>query len=345
MSVNLIDFFIKPFLIAVFVSLIGVKISIKIAKKFKILDFPGDRKVHSFPVARLGGLGIYISYQLFLFYFLYSYFDIHEYIIPFMIGGSIIFFLGLLDDIKSLSPKVKFIVQILVALFMIYNNIKITMFIEGEFLTSLITVLWIVGIINSFNLLDNMNGQAAGLGALSSYFLFCLSLSSGNYGIASMSLIFSGVLLGFLYYNFPEAKTFMGDCGSLYIGFNLAIFSIMGTYVVGSKLTHLPVISPVLILAIPIYDTLSVMYIRFKNKKPLFIGDKNHFSHRLTNLGFSKKLAVLFVIFLAAQINLLTLLLKNLTREQALLILFQVIGILIIISLLMYISKRNKIDR
>jgi len=316
-----------------------VKISILIAEKFGIIDEPGERKVHSVKTPRMGGMGIFISFHIVLMYSYLFLPSLKDKIIYLFIGGILVFTVGIFDDIYSLKPSYKLLIEVLAALILIYGDIRITLYIKSYFITSIITILWVVGITNSFNLLDNMDGLSAGLGSIASFFLFCTALRSGNQELALIFLSFSCVLLGFLRFNFTPAKTFMGDCGSLYIGYMLSTFAIMGNYVSNSKLSHFPLLIPLFIFSIPIYDTLSVIIIRLKNKKPIFIGDKNHFSHRLVRMGFNKSTAVLIIIFMSAQIGLSTILVPVINREQALIILFQTIISFIIISLLMFMSN------
>jgi len=325
--------------ISLFLSLVFVKASIFIANKYEIVDNPGFRKVHSKVTPRMGGLGIFLSFHLILMYFAYSVPDSRSKVFVLLIGGALVFLVGLLDDIYSLKPSYKLLIEVLAALVLIYGDVRITLYINNYPLTAIITILWVVGLTNSFNLLDNMDGLSSGLASLSSFFLFCIALRSGNYNLSILFLSFSFVLIGFLRFNFSPALTFMGDCGSLYIGFMLSSFAIMGNYVSNSRLHHFPLLIPLFIFAIPIYDTLSVIIIRLRNKKSVFIGDKNHFSHRLESLGFKKSSSVLFIIFMAAQIDLSVILIPGITREQALIILFQTIISFVLITLLMFTGK------
>lgn len=325
--------------ISLLLSVVFVKLSILIANKYGIVDNPGARKVHSKVTPRMGGFGIFLSFHLVLLYFAYSVPAFRTKLTVLILGGLLVFLVGLLDDIYSLKPSYKLLIEVLAALLLIFGDIRITMYIKSYPVTAIITILWVVGITNSFNLLDNMDGLSSGLASLSSFFLFCIALRSGNTNLAILFLSFSFVLLGFLRFNYSPAQTFMGDCGSLYIGFMLSSFAIMGNYVSNSRLQHFPLLIPLFIFAIPIYDTLSVIIIRIKNKKPIFLGDKNHFSHRLESLGFKKSSSVLFIIFMAAQIDLSVILIPGINREQALIILFQTIISFFLITLLMFTGK------
>lgn len=321
--------------------------------KMKIMDHPGGRKIHNVPKTRLGGLSIFISsavafyvaYKLHMFSGMYK----NEFM-GLMIGGSIVFAVGLIDDIIGLKPHLKLIGQLAAALVVVAYGIRATMFIENIYFASLITVVWIVVITNSFNLLDNMDGLSAGVGVISCLMFFLVYQRQGLLEINVLLFILMGALMGFLRFNFNPSKIFMGDSGSLFIGFLVAGVAVTGTYLEGSRLTHLPVITPLLILGVPIFDTLSVVYIRIKEGRSIFSADKSHFSHRLVSLGMSQKQAVLFIYLVSFCAGITSMLLPRLNKEDAIVILVQVLVVFAIIILLMVVKegdlkKRTRKDK
>ncbi|MCP5462420.1 MAG: undecaprenyl/decaprenyl-phosphate alpha-N-acetylglucosaminyl 1-phosphate transferase [bacterium] len=262
-------------------------------------------------------------------------------------GAFFTFVLGLFDDKYGLSAKLKLVLQILIALYIIhFFNIRITMFIKNPILTYAITVLWIIGITNSFNLLDNMDGLSAGVALVASLVFLATALSAGQLFIGLFLIAFIGALAGFLRYNFPPSTIFMGDAGSLTIGFIMATLTVMGTYYIkGSAPTLYPIFMPVLILGVPIFDTLSVIVIRLKNKESIFTADKNHFSHRLLRLGMTHRGVALFVYLVTFCVAINAILLPLLTEIGVVIVAAHTVCILAIIALLEYYGKLKKTNK
>lgn len=344
-----------------------VKLAMKLAFFFDIMDHPDPRKVHAKPTPLLGGLGIVAGLMItvivnFFLLMLASYLHLERafplldaifvhlpgmksvgFTITGIFGcGLLLFFIGLYDDKYGLSARVKFYLQIVIALIIIYKfDIKITLFVPNTFFSYAITTLWIVGITNSFNLLDNMDGLSAGIALMSSIVFFVAALIAGQVFIAAYLIVFIGVLLGFLWYNFHPAKIFMGDAGSLFIGFNLAVLTIMGTYFIKGCSYLYPIFMPVLILGVPIYDTFSVMAIRIRNGESIFKPDKNHFSHRLLRLGMSHAGVALFLYLVTFCVAVNAILLPSLNEWGVLIIVLQSLCMISVIMLLEYYGKKK----
>jgi len=229
-------------------------------------------------------------------------------------------------------------------LILVLYGIRISVFIPNIYISSIITILWVVGITNSFNLLDNMDGLSAGVASISSFMFFFVYGSQGLTDLNFLMVILIGSLIGFLRYNFYPARIIMGDAGSLFVGFIIGGTAAIGSYLKGSLLTRLPVITPLLILGVPIFDTLSVIYIRMKQRRSIFSADKSHFSHRLVILGMTQKQAVLFIYLVSFCVGINSILLPRVTRVDALVILIQVLAIFAIIVLLM-IARGEEIKR
>jgi len=216
------------------------------------------------------------------------------------IGALGMLVLGLLDDKHELRPAAKFTGQLLVALLVAAAGVRITLFVPSLVFSYAITLLWILGVINAFNFMDNMNGLCGGLGAIGALYFAAISAFTGQYLVALIAFLTSGALLGFLPYNFPRAKAFLGDAGSHLVGYLLAILAILPHFYTHKRPHVLAVLSPLLILAVPLGDLVWVVILRWRMGKPFYIGDTNHLSHRLVRLGWSRARAVVLIWLLAA---------------------------------------------
>jgi len=342
----------------------------RLAIRFKVLDYPGERKLQDRPIPLMGGLAIFLSFlftilaNIVILLIIKSYpgflnllpsglgstllrnlprlFNVLPQLIGVLLGGIIILLLGLIDDIKGLRPETKILGQVMVILPLITLGVRITIFIPSFYISSLITLLWMLAIINAFNLLDNMDGLTAGVGLIAC-FMFFIVTSQQHQPLTSIALLaLAGALLGFLRYNFNPAKIFLGDAGSMFIGYMLAVLTITASYYREGLPTHLPVVMPILILAVPIFDTLSVISIRIKRKEPIFGADKNHFSHRLVALGFSQRGAVLLIYLISFCLGITATLLTQVNISGAIIIFIQAALILCIVALLESFARRDK---
>jgi UDP-GlcNAc:undecaprenyl-phosphate GlcNAc-1-phosphate transferase len=289
------DFF--PFLVALVLSVVLTPAVMLFARRKGFTDKPRADRWSQREVAKLGGIAIVLATLSALLVFAPKTTEVYGVIL----GGSLVFALGLYDDIKPLKPAYKFLGQILVACLQIAFGVKAS--VGGElavyspalqFLSIPLTVLWVVGISNAFNLLDNMDGLSAGVALIASLFLATLGLLQNDTIIIVVGLAVSGACLGFLFYNFNPAKVFMGDCGSLFLGFMLASATLVGSWKDASHLS-LVLLVPVLLLGVPIFDTTLVTILRKVHGRPASQGGKDHTSHRLVALGFSERTAVLLI--------------------------------------------------
>jgi UDP-GlcNAc:undecaprenyl-phosphate GlcNAc-1-phosphate transferase len=203
-----------------------------------------------------------------------------------ILGGALgMTLLGWLDDQFELRAKVKFAGQLLVAALVAAAGIRITLFVPSVAFSYFVTILWIVTVTNAFNFTDNMNGLCAGLGAIAALLLGLLSASHGHYLVAALAFLAAGATLGFLPYNFPRASVFLGDAGSHLLGFLLSVLTILPHFYSPKHPHALAVLSPLLILAVPLADLFGVVLLRLKRHQPFYVADNNHFSHRLVRLG------------------------------------------------------------
>jgi UDP-GlcNAc:undecaprenyl-phosphate GlcNAc-1-phosphate transferase len=326
-----------------------------LALNLNFLDIPQTaRKIHTKATPLLGGIAMYLGFifiiglNLSLIHFLHNqgklpaflavHFDGIKKIMPQILAiittSSVLVFMGLVDDKKNLNPFFKLGIQILLASIVFVFGVRISLFISNHFLSWVITVVWIVGITNAFNLLDNMDGLSSGIALISALIFFLVAFLSNQFFVASILACFAGIMLGFLCFNFPPAKVFMGDAGSLFIGYTLSILTIVNTYYNDSAPTIAPVIMPLLIMAVPIFDTVSVITIRIKNKVSIFKADKNHLSHRLIKRGMSVRQALFFIYLTSLCVGIGALLLSYLDTIGCVLVLLQAISIIFLIVLL-----------
>jgi UDP-GlcNAc:undecaprenyl-phosphate GlcNAc-1-phosphate transferase len=291
-----------------------------------LLDEPDHRKTHETPVPLAGGLAILTGLLLpvgiaWLGRHLewldalgagrltYGFERRSIQLIAVLSGAVGMTLFGALDDAFEFRASVKFAGQIAIALLVAAAGIRITLFVPSLVFSYAITVLWVVTVTNAFNFTDNMNGLCAGLATIASLLLFGVSAVLGHYLVASLALLVSGATLGFLPYNFPRASVFLGDAGSHLLGFLLAVLTILPHFYSPKHPHRWAVIGPLLILGVPLVDLLWVVCVRLRNRKPVYVADNNHFSHRLVQRGWSKPNAVLLLWTVALGVGLLVFLL------------------------------------
>jgi len=282
-----------------------------------VVDDPGHRKIHSEPIPLAGGLAVLTGLVVPLAAGLAALrvglfdpttvsvlahgFDRRQLQLIAVIAGALgMVFLGWLDDRYELRPLLKFAGQVLVALVVAIAGVRITLFVPSIVFSVAVTVLWIVTLTNALNFMDNMNGLCAGLGLIGAFCFGMKSALAGQYLVALLGFLCVGALMGFLPYNFPRATVFLGDAGSHLVGYLLGVLAILPHFYTKENPTALAVLNPLLILAVPLFDLISVVLIRWKAGRPFYVGDTNHLSHRLVRKGLSQTTAVLVIWLLAA---------------------------------------------
>lgn len=335
-----------------------------IGLKIGWMDIPGGHKAHARPIAVTGGYGIYITFLLIvgggllaaplaarisgadLQHYIDNIRGVRGEILAVLLGATIMFILGAIDDRHALGPRLKLAIQCLAIIPLLIADISIHGHLPAPIGWAL-TFGWIILLTNSFNLLDNMDGQSASVAMVICIVLALAARLGGEFWLPALFLALAGTLAGFLIYNFNPASMFMGDAGSLTMGYLTATFSILVTYQdieAGSSATPLPILMPLAIMGVPLFDTLSVMFIRWRNGKPLMVGDRNHFSHRLLAMGFSVRGAALTIALLTAATGLLALPLRVLDWPQALLHLIALAMLFGVIIALELVGRRNGND-
>jgi UDP-GlcNAc:undecaprenyl-phosphate/decaprenyl-phosphate GlcNAc-1-phosphate transferase len=337
------------FILAFIFSLVFVPIARRLAIRFRIVDTPHERKIHNEEKPLMGGFAIYLAFIITLTNQLVGFFlmknssffvnmfpllarqtDLLLGKLPQLLvilgGATIMLILGFIDDRRGMgfSYKLKFVVQFLVAGLLVTAGVR-TDFMPTDFLNSVVTILWVIGVTNAFNLLDNMDGLAAGVAFIAVSIFFVLTAMQGQLFSAMIYCVIAGSLIGFLRYNFPPAKIFMGDAGSLFIGFIVASLAVTSSYVFPESPSLLPVLIPVVVLGIPIFDTLSVIYIRIREGRHVFAGDRRHLSHRLVDRGMTQKGAVIFIYIVSGGVGAAALLLPYLSLLGGILIILLIV--------------------
>jgi UDP-GlcNAc:undecaprenyl-phosphate/decaprenyl-phosphate GlcNAc-1-phosphate transferase len=325
---SLVDFVIA-FALSLIVSLAVTPLVIKFAKRFGFVDKPDYRKVHKKLMPRIGGLSIVIGATAGLLYLN----NLITTLWPVLLGGAIIIIVGVLDDKLTLSPKAKLVGQILAACIVVFADFKID-FITLPFVTDriylgnfsyLFGILWIVGITNAINLIDGLDGLAGGVSIIAMTTIATLAAMNGQFMVVGLTVILIGGTIGFLFFNFNPAKIFMGDTGALFLGYCISIISLLGLY---KSVTIFSLIVPIIILAIPIFDTFFAIIRRILNKQSISAPDKSHLHHRLLEMGFSHRETVLIIYAIGAFFGLCAILFTKSTLWGA--ILFSLVLIVLI---------------
>jgi UDP-GlcNAc:undecaprenyl-phosphate GlcNAc-1-phosphate transferase len=264
-------------------------------------------------------------------------------LIVMLICITVLFVTGLIDDIKRLGPFTKLVIQFAVALAAAsLADIRVAMFIHNKIITTILSAFWIVLVINILNFLDNMDGAAAGIAVIVAAILFTAAAISGQVFVGALAILFIGTLLGFLIFNFPPAKIFMGDAGSLPLGFLLAVLTLRTTYYHETQSgPWYPVLIPLISMAVPLYDFLSVTFLRIRQGKSPFVGDTQHFSHRLRKLGLTDTQTVLTLYLATLCTGIGAIFLYQVNLAGAVLIFLQMVLVLAIIAILETTAKNG----
>lgn len=348
-----------------------------------LVDEPGERKVHSRTTPLGGGLGIWLGVilplavgQLLLWLVSASRGAAPDLGLPvaglrgmdlpavvethlaglwaqsgrlwiLMLAGTALAALGLWDDLREADWRVRLAIEFLIAAAVVAAGWRLSVFLDAPWVTVPLSVLWIVGLVNTFNMLDNMDGLSGGVAMIAAGILAAVLLAGQRVSdsgpqlfVGGYMLVLVGSLLGFLWHNRPPARIFMGDAGAYFIGFWLATGTIMATFA-GGQLPRHAILAPLCVLAVPLYDTLTVVLIRLRAGRSPFQGDKNHFSHRLVELGLSRPQAVLTIYLATATTGLGALLLYQVNAWGAMVILLLVACVLSLVGVLETTARRK----
>lgn len=316
------NFFIAAFAGAFLTTLLGLPLWRKWCLRTNLVDDPGHRKIHDSPVPLAGGFAVLTGFllplvtgaiflKLGIIQISSTALIVHGInrraveLAVLGLGAVVITLIGWLDDKHELKPLAKFIGQLLVAIAVAAACKRITLFVHSEFFSYAVTVLWLLTVMNAFNFIDNMNGLCAGLGTIGALLFALIAAQDGEYLVALTGFLMCGALLGFLPYNFPKGRVFLGDAGSHLVGYLLAVMAILPHFYTKLNPHPLAVLSPLFVLAVPLLDLAQVSLFRTLKKRPFWIGDTNHLSHRLVRVGFSRAGAVLLLWLIATAVGLI----------------------------------------
>jgi UDP-GlcNAc:undecaprenyl-phosphate GlcNAc-1-phosphate transferase len=332
--------YIAAFASAFAIALLCTPYAKKISFKFNAIDYPKRRGIHREPIPRMGGIAIVISFLVtaaIIMPFVEQMRTVQFY--GFLAGAVVIAVIGAVDDVYSLRPQAKLALQIVVSLIVISTGTRIT-FVMWPVLTNFealsipITMFWIIGIINAVNLIDGLDGLAAGVSSISALSIMVMCIISGNQPAAVLAALLAGSCFGFLPRNFNPAEIFMGDTGALFLGYVLAVSSVIGLF---KSYALLAVVITVFAIALPIFDTTFAMVRRAVKGKPIMRADRGHLHHRLIDAGFShaKTVVILYAVSLICGIIAIAVALQDL-RAVAVATLCAVI-----IALMVFVYKKR----
>jgi UDP-GlcNAc:undecaprenyl-phosphate/decaprenyl-phosphate GlcNAc-1-phosphate transferase len=350
LSFSAYKFGILAFVTAFVVAMIVMPVLIRVIYRFKLFDIPDRRKEHLAPIPTMGGIASVIGMAVGCMLWFQFTRDIVT--VSFLFSIAVLLAIGMMDDMKNLQARYKFAIQLSVALLIAFSGVRITSF-NGLFgiyeLSSsaqyTFTILALTGITNAFNLIDGIDGLAGGLGFMCLIILGIFLTLSGDANIAIIAFALGGGLLGFLYYNFNPAKIFMGDTGSLVLGFVIAVLCVrliqLNVGVNNPVLPHSPVFA-LSVVAIPVFDTLRVFALRIWNGRSPFSPDKNHIHHLLTNNGWSHSTASKLLCGVHAVVLVMGYFLKDVMQIGGLSILSLFMVFTILVFQRLRIPKRHK---
>jgi UDP-GlcNAc:undecaprenyl-phosphate GlcNAc-1-phosphate transferase len=340
--------YIGVFMLALATSFILTPFVKKLAHKLGAIDVPKDeRRIHNKPIPRMGGLAIFVSFLVWSIVF--SSFD--EHVIGIIAGGAIIVIMGIMDDIKPLRPWQKLSFQIAASIVLIafdisVKSVTVPFFTRGGSINTgwfgiPITMLWVIGITNAFNLIDGLDGLSCGLGLISALTLFGVALISQRYTAVLLTAILAGACMGFLPFNFNPASIFMGDTGAQFLGFALGAISIQGAI---KSAAAVAAAVPILALGLPIYDTLFAMVRRKINNRPIMEADRGHLHHRLLDLGMTQRQVVSIMYIISGILGMASILAMQLSNKKSYTLLVVVCAVVLALAIELGLFNRKTRD-
>jgi UDP-GlcNAc:undecaprenyl-phosphate GlcNAc-1-phosphate transferase len=330
-----------PVMIAGFAAVVGfTPITKRIAIHLGVLDQPSSRKVHTTPTPLMGGLAIYGALVLALVFFSPPFYMVEFGAI--LAGATWLVLVGFVDDRNGMKPWIKMSAQTIAGLVLIAAGIQVRIF-SNALLDISVTLIWIVGITNAMNFQDNMDGLAAGITAVASIFFFIMAVQEELSLVGSLAAALAGASVGFLIYNFNPASTFMGDMGSMVLGFLLAVLAIKLDFKVPASQQVVTWMVPVVVLGFPIFDTTLVVFTRLRERRSPMKGGKDHTSHRLASLGLSHRVTVLILYAICAILGFTAIDLSQSTIHEGLVIGFRLAVVAVIAFVFLeYVYIRNQ---
>ena len=356
------------FLVSLLCMGILTPLAIRMGRYWGVLDIPGPRKIHQDPIPLSGGWAIFLTLTIVLWGHLLGALAVRDTpldpylgerlqhyvslapqliakVAPLYFGAAAIFALGLFDDLRGMSVKSRLVVQIVIAFVLAFLGFRPSLGFFPAWIAGAIGVLWIVGITNAFNFLDGLDGLSSGVGLVGTLALLTIMGITSQPDVVFLLAALGGILMGFLRFNYHPAKVFLGSSGSLLLGYLMAMSTLQVTYMKGEIDNWLmSLLTPVFVLAIPLYDTTSVVLIRLLQNRSIAIGDQSHFHHRLMKVGFSHRQTVAFIILIAFAVALSAVRLVQASLLQSVVILIQILSILSLLVLAERVAAKVRTD-
>ena len=356
----LIPLNLSAFFTAAAASYLLVFLCIKLSFRYNCLDHPVGRKTHARPMPYLGGVAVFTAFWGITFagigachffpvfmnrvepshWFVSGVLYLTPKIFGIFLGSVVILLLGLFDDKYRWPPLTKLFGQMLAAWILMSMGLNIDLAFKFGLFGHLITFVWILLIINAFNFIDSLDGHMLGVALISSVMFIWITQIIGQAMVGLFHFVFAGAVLGLLIHNFKPAKIYAGDNGSLFIGYMMAAFTLLGTYRSHSG-TYITSFIPILIFGVPIYDTLSVIVVRLARGIPPWTGDRNHFAHRLVKIGMGDRVAVIFSYFITFTVGTVAVLATQVELFGAVLIAIIFLSIIATIAFLEFYTARR----
>ena len=335
------------FILALALALLFTPLALRFAQRKQVLDHPGSYKIQESPIPYLGGLAIVASFVVVMLsaaLIAPTAGGVGELAVILLVGLCLSL-LGLVDDLRGLHPAARFTVEIAAAVLLFWLGVRVELF-QNIFLDGFVTVVWVVGIANAFNLLDNMDGLSAGVATIASAAFFLIALVNDQFLVAALAAALAGCSLGFLRHNFHPARIYMGDAGSLFLGFLLAVIGIKLRFEAPRQITFMV---PILILGVAIVDTILVVTSRLAHGRNPFSGGRDHISHRLVFVGIPVRIAVSLIYMGGVTLGWLALVMSRLDVASGYILMALIIVVGAFLTTLLYMvpvyenSKRKRI--
>lgn len=342
-------FLLLTFVVAFLFSFAATPVAYRLAFKIGAIDVPKDkRRMHKKPTPRIGGVAIVFGFMVAICCFG----QMTRELAAILVGGAIIFVMGIVDDCKNLDAKLKFVIQIIAAIVvMVGGNLRITVFTNPNIFSDnpylvlpwwasgFATVVWIVFITNAVNFIDGLDGLAAGVSAIMSVSLVFIATRMGEYTVAMIGIALCGACFGFLPFNFNPAKIFMGDSGSTFLGFILATLSVQGVF---KSYAIISFAVPLLILGLPLFDAMFAMIRRILHGKSPMSADRGHLHHRMIDMGFSQKQTVFILYAITAVLGLTAVFMAEYGSMRALILLITILLVVATMGIIPKIPSNEK---
>lgn len=329
--------------------------------RWKMLDHPGHRKIHGEPIPLLGGLGVFLAFSLTLWGglagllwigpswglvdFVAGARKVFWQLFGIWCGGLLIVGVGLKDDKEDMHAATKLVCQLIVALFVTASGLRIHLFVDNVVFSYAVTIVWIITVINAMNFFDNMDGLCGGVGFICAAIFGLIAAINGQFFVCVLACAFCGAVLGFLPFNYSPARIFLGDAGSHFVGYMLAVLTILATFYASNRPTALVLIIPLIVLSVPLFDMAAVSVIRAMNGQPLYKGDVNHISHRLVRAGLPKPVAVWVIWLITFALGLSALILLWANIWTSVIILTQCLAFLSAVTILEHYARKKQLTQ